>query len=122
MCRNTSDILSPRVFYNSYGCTTRLQPAWPSVSFYTSFADPSTSTKTWGLLLRYTPRGTDNGCHRFDRSSVHSSCTVVGCLKCIRVPTLFSSVHGIARGFVVQPFLDHIPQVTPAELQHSNHT
>ena len=58
--------------YNPYEYTTRPGPGPLNASFDPLFNGQSLPTKTWVLLLPLccTPRGTDNGCRRFDRSFV----------------------------------------------------
>jgi proline-specific peptidase len=113
------------VFYDSYGCTVQPWPASLNASFDALFADPNVSIKMWGSLLppHCTPRGTDNGCHRFDRDPVLANWTIVDRLKDIKVPTLvINGARDIAQDFVIQPFLDNIPQVTHVKFQNSSHT
>lgn len=113
------------VFYNSYGCTVQPWPASLNASFDAMFADPTVSIKMCGLFLSLygTPRGTDNGCCRFDRDPVLANWTIIDRLKNINVPTLvINGAHDIAQDFVVQPFLDNIPNVTHTKFEHSSHT
>lgn len=112
-------------FFQSHGCTVEPWPAPLNASFDALFADPTVSIKMWDLPLFpcWAPRGTDNGCHRSDRDTVLSNWTITDRLKNINVPTLvINGVHDIAQGFVIQPFLDNIPQVTHVEFNYSSHT
>lgn len=112
-------------FFQSYGCTVEPWPAPLNASFDALFADPTVSIKMWGspLFPYCAPRGTDNGCYRFDRDPVLSNWTIIDRLKNINVPTLvINGAHDIAQDFVIQPFLDNIPRVTHVKFNHSTHT
>jgi proline-specific peptidase len=114
-----------KIFYDSYGCTVRPWPASLNASFDALFADPTVAIKMYGSLLSLNcaPRGTDNGCYRFDRDPVLSNWTIIDRLKEIKVPTLvINGAHDIAQDFVIQPFLDNIPHVTHVKFEHSTHT
>ena len=114
-----------KTFYDSYGCTVQPWPASLNASFDALFADLTVSIKMCGSLLSLNcpPRGTDNGCYRFDRSPVISNWTIIDRLKNIKVPTLvINGAHDIAQDFVIQPFLDNIPRVTHVKFEHSSHT
>lgn len=113
------------VFFGTYGCTVKPWPAALNASFDALFADPTVSVKMCGSLMSLycTPRGTDNGCCRFDRDPALSDWTIIDRLKNIKVPTLvINGAHDIAQDFVIQPFLDNIPQVTHVKFQNSSHT
>ena len=75
------------------------------------------------LPLYCAPRGTDNGCPRFDRGPVLPGWTIVDRLREIKVPTLvIGGVNDIAQDFVIQPFLDNVPRATHVKFQHLSHT
>jgi len=113
------------IFYGSHGCTVHPWPAQLNASFDAFFADPTVATKMCGSLLspNCAPRGTDNGCCRSDRAPVLSKWTIVDRLKNIKVPTLvINGAHDIAQDFVIQPFMDNIPNVTHFKFENSSHT
>ena len=113
------------VFYDSYGCTVQPWPASLNASFDALFTDPTVSIKMCDSLLslNYAPRGTDNGCYRFDRDPVLANWTIIDRLENINVPTLvINGAHDIAQDFVIQPFLDNIPGATHVKFEHSSHT
>jgi len=91
-----------QVYYDSYGCTVQPWPASLNASFDALFADPTVDIKMSPVLYNW---------------------TIIDRLKRINVPTLvINGAHDIAQDFVIQPFLDNIPQVTHVKFEHSSHT
>jgi len=90
------------VFFAVHGCTVKPWPREMNASFEFLFEDPTVSIKTSGAQAGW---------------------TVIDRLHNIDAKTLvINGAADMAQDFVIQPFLDNIPDSTHVKFEHSSHT
>ncbi|KAF9649229.1 proline iminopeptidase [Thelephora ganbajun] len=89
-------------FFAVHGCTLKPWPREMNASFEFLFEDPTVNIKASGVLAGW---------------------TIIDRLHNINVKTLvINGAADMAQDFVVQPFLDEIPDSTHVKFEHSSHT